>query len=271
MPYVTASDGTRLAYEDYGTGAPVVFVAGWALGADMWEFQVPRFLEEGYRCVLRDRRGHARSDRPSTGYDMDTLADDLAVLLDALDLRDVTLVAHSFGGVEVAHYLGRHGSARIARVVLVAACLPSMRRSAANPEGVPAELCAASIASLRADRYKWLADRSQAYFATHLGNDVSPALVDATVRQCLDVAPYAALRVQEVNLTTAHEDVLPTIDVPVLVVHGDADASAPVHITGRRTAKAIPGAVYHEYAAAGHGLYVTHAERLNGDILDFMS
>ncbi|BCJ27891.1 alpha/beta fold hydrolase [Actinocatenispora sera] len=270
MASVTATDGTRLAYEEYGVGAPMVFIAGWSLSADMWEHQVPRFVAEGYRCVMLDRRGHARSERPSGGYDLDMLSDDIHSLLTELDLRDVTIIGHSFGGVEVAHYLARHGSERIARAVFLAACLPSMKRSEANPEGVPPEAIELTMAELRADRPKWLAKSAQAYFATHLFNDVSPALIDDTVRQCLNVAPMAAFTLQEANLNAAHEDTLPDIDVPVLVLHGAADASAPVHFTGRRTAAAIPGCVYHEYPTAGHGLYVTHADVVNTDILDFV-
>ncbi|MGA8113184.1 MAG: alpha/beta hydrolase [Actinocatenispora sp.] len=270
MPFIETRDGTRLAYEDYGTGTPIVFVAGWSLGADMWEYQVPFFLRHGYRCVLVDRRGHGRSDRASTGYDVDTLAEDLADLITHLDLRGATLVGHSFGGVEIAHYLDRHPSGRVDRAVFVAACLPSMRRSAANPDGLGDEVIEATLASLRADRPRWLADRGQSYFATHLGNTVSPALIDETVRQCLTASPVAAIQVQEANLAASHESELDRLDLPTLVVHGDADASAPVDLTGRRTAKALPGCVYREYPGAGHGLYVTHAAALNGDILDFL-
>lgn len=270
MPFITAADGTQLAYEDYGSGPAVVFIAGWALSADMWEYQVPWCVSAAYRCVLLDRRGHARSDRPSTGYDLDTLSDDIAALLHQLDLRDVTLVGHSFGGVEVAHHLVRHGSERVARAVFLASTLPSLRQSEANPDGLPQEAIDATMAALRRDRPKWLHDNGQAYFATHLGNDVSPALVDATVRQCLDVAPMAALAVQETNCAAAHEDELAELDLPVLVLHGAADASAPVHITGRRTAALVPGAVYREYPTAGHGLYVTHAEAINTEIAEFI-
>lgn len=194
MPFFDTRDGSRLAYEDHGSGAAIVFVAGWSLGCDMWEYQVPFFLESGYRCVLLDRRGHGRSDRPSAGYDLDTLAEDLAGFVEHRAL----------------------------------------------------------------------------YFATQLGNRVFPALQDETVRQCLRASPVAALALQRANLEAAHETELARFPLPALVVHGDADASAPVAITGRRTAKAIPGCVYREYPRAGHGLYASHAESLNRDILDFV-
>ncbi|MEU7891140.1 alpha/beta hydrolase, partial [Microbispora bryophytorum] len=136
MPFYDAADGTRLAYEDYGTGEPIVFVASWSLASDMWEYQVPFFVEEGYRCVLLDRRGHGGSDRPGTGYDFDTLADDIAGLIEYLDLRDVTIVGHSTGGAEVARYLARHGEDRVARVAFVSAMLPFVMRTEDNPEGL---------------------------------------------------------------------------------------------------------------------------------------
>ncbi|GAA2760733.1 alpha/beta fold hydrolase [Actinopolymorpha rutila] len=270
MPFFSTADGTRLAYEDYGTGSPIVFVAGWSLSADMWEYQLPRFVDEGYRCVLLDRRGHARSERPSTGYDLDTLSADIAALLEHLDLREVTLVAHSFGGVESAHYLGAYGTERVSRAVFLAACLPSMRRSEANPDGLPQEAIDATMASLRADRTRWLYNGGQAYFATQLGNTVMPAMIEDTIRQCMNTAPMAAIWLQQVNLNAAHEDDLAKLDIPVLVLHGAADASAPVHLTGRRTAAVIPNCVYREYPRAGHGLYVTHADAVNADILNFI-
>jgi pimeloyl-ACP methyl ester carboxylesterase len=137
MPFFETTDGTRLAYEDYGTGAPIVFAASWALDADMWEYQVPFFLDNGYRCVPLDRRGHGRSDRPSGGYDLDTLADDLAELVERLDLSDITLVGHSAGGAEVARYLARHGEERVARVVFASATIPFLKQTADNPDGAP--------------------------------------------------------------------------------------------------------------------------------------
>ncbi|MEU1730234.1 alpha/beta hydrolase [Streptosporangium sp. NPDC020145] len=151
MPYFETADGTRLAYEDYGTGKPIMFVASWALGADMWEYQVPFFVEQGYRCVLLDRRGHGRSDRPSGGYDIDTRADDLATLVEHLDLREITLVGHSAGGGEVARYLVRHGEERVSRVAFVSAVLPFLKRTDDNPHGAPEMLCEAVIAQFRKD------------------------------------------------------------------------------------------------------------------------
>lgn len=269
--FFTTPDGTRLAYEDYGQGQPMVFVASSMLCSDMWEYQIPFFVERGHRCIALDRRGHGRSDRPSNGYDLDTGADDLAALIEHLDLREVTLVGHSMGGAEVARYLARHGDARIARVVLASAMLPFLRQTDDNPEGVPGALLDASLAELDADRPKWLARQAQAFFATHLGNDVSPAQIDFTLRQCLATSPWAVRQCQRNVVDFDHRATLPEIKVPTMIVHGDADFSAPVEVTARRTAKLIPGAVYHEYPAAGHGLFVSHRDRFNNDLLAFLS
>ncbi|WP_049565214.1 alpha/beta fold hydrolase [Nonomuraea sp. SBT364] len=268
--FFETSDGTRLAYEDYGQGDPIVFVASSMLCSDMWEYQVPCFVERGYRCVSLDRRGHGRSDRPSTGYDLDTAADDLAVLIERLDLRDVTLVGHSMGGAEIARYLARHGESRVRRVALLSAMLPFVRQTDDNPEGVPSFLLDASLAALDADRPHWLARQAQAFFATHLGNEVSVAQSDHVMQQCLATSAWAVRQCQQAVVDFDHRATLPEITVPTLVVHGAADFSAPVEVTGRRTAQLIPGATYLEYPTAGHGLFVSHRDQLNADLLAFL-
>jgi non-heme chloroperoxidase len=271
MPFFEGSGEVRLAYQDYGTGRPVVLLAGWTLAADMWEYQVPFLVEAGYRCVLLDRRGHGRSDRPSGGYDMDTLADDVAALIEHLDLRDVTLVGHSTGAAESARYLARHGEDRIAAVAFVSGVLPYLERTEDNPEGVPVAASEASVAHFRRDRPKWFADRAQGYFATHLFTDVSPALVELGVRQCLQTSPIATVELWRSVFRADHRAGLRQITVPALVVHGAADQSADVAMTGRRTAALVPGAVYREYPTAGHGLYVTHRDQLNADLIDLIA
>lgn len=271
MPYFDTDDGTRLSYEDYGTGPIIVFVASWTLAASMWEHQVHFFTDHGYRCVLPERRGHGRSDRPATGYDLDTMADDLHTLLQHLDLDRITLVGSSAGAGEVARYLARHGTARVARLALVAAVLPYLERTDDNPTGLPVALSEMTVAQLRADRAKWFTDRAQGYFATHLGNDVSPALIDDTMRQCLVATPTATIGMWRSAFHTDHRTTLAALDLPTLVVHGAADQSAPVEITGRRTAATIPHCTYREYPTAGHGLYVTHRDQLNVDLLDLIT
>ncbi|MEU6752442.1 alpha/beta hydrolase [Spirillospora sp. NPDC046719] len=262
-------DGTRLSYEEYGQGSPVVFVNSAMLNTGMWEYQIPFFVENGYRCLTFDRRGHGRSDRPSGGYHLDSLADDLAAFLEHLDLRDVILVGHSTGGSEIARYLARHGEDRVQRVAFLSAILPYLRQTEDNPEGIPQQLFDGMIAMIRAERPKWLATQSQAFFATHLGNEVHPATIEWMIRMCLDATPWAVLEVQKTIYYADNREALRNITVPALVVHGDADFSAPVEITGRRTAALVPGAVYKEYPAAGHGLFVTHKDQLNDDLLAF--
>ncbi|MFC0862929.1 alpha/beta fold hydrolase [Sphaerimonospora cavernae] len=263
-------DGTRLAYESYGRGAPILFAASWALSGDMWEYQIQFFVERGYRCITLDRRGHGRSDRPSDGYDLDASADDIAALIEHLDLYEVTLVGHSAGGAELARYLARHGDGRVARVAFISAVLPFLKRTDDNPEGAPEAALRATLAEFRTDRPKWFAKQTQIWFATHLGNDVSPALIDWMLAQCLATSPWATARLFEAAFHADHRAALRAITVPVLVVHGAADASARVEITGRRTAALVPGSLYREYPTAGHGLFVTHADELNDDLLAFI-
>jgi pimeloyl-ACP methyl ester carboxylesterase len=269
--YFETNDGTRLAYEDYGQGTPIVLVASAMLCSDMWEYQIPWFTDRGYRCIALDRRGHGRSDRSSAGYDLDTGADDLAALIEQLDLTDITLVGHSTGGAEVARYLARHGEQRVARAAFLSAVLPFMKLADDNPGGVPEVLAEMMLAQIRADRPKWLATQEQAFFATHLGNDVSPAQIAHTRQQCLATSSWATLQLQREVFHFDHRPSLAAITVPSLVVHGGADFSVPVEVSGRRTAELIPGARYLEYPTAGHGLFISHSEQLNNDLLDFIT
>jgi non-heme chloroperoxidase len=268
--YFETHDGTRLSYEDYGQGAPIVFVNSAMLNTGMWEYQIPFFTEHGYRCLTFDRRGHGRSDRPSDGYHLDSLADDLAAFLEHLDLRDAILVGHSTGGAEIARYLARHGEDRVDRVAFVSAIAPFLQQTDDNPEGIPQALFEAMMDMIRADRPKWLTMQSQLFFATQLGNDVPPATIDWMIRMCLDTTPWATLQVQKTVYEADNREALRNLTVPSLVVHGAADFSAPVDVTGRRTAALIPGAVYKEYPTAGHGLFVSHKDQLNNDLLTFI-
>ncbi|MFE2996216.1 alpha/beta fold hydrolase [Nocardia sp. NPDC059246] len=270
MFLTTPTDGTTLAYEDYGTGPAIVFVAGAMLASDMWEYQIPFFADLGYRCISLDRRGHGRSDRPRGGYDLDTTVDDLAALLDHLDLTEATLVGHSTGGVEIARYLARHGESRVARVAFVSSMLPFLKLTDDNPGGAPVAVLEDMLHRIRTDRPKWLARQSQLFFAEQFGTDVSPEQSDLTYRQCLSTAPWATLKIQEAVFHADSREAVRGITVPALIVHGDADFSAPIDMTGRRTAELLPGATYREYQAAGHGLYVTHAEQLDNDLLEFI-
>lgn len=270
MSWIEASDGTRLFYKDWGSGPPVVFVHAWSLQSAMWEYQVQAFLAAGYRCVSMDRRGHGRSDEPGAGYDIDTLADDLATLLERLDLREVTLIAHSMGTVEISRYLARHGQGRAARAAYVGAMTPCLLKTGDNPDGLDPGAEEATIAALSSDRPKWFADGAADYFATGTnGSWISPALVDDAIRTILATpleVQVACLRI--VWETDVRAD-LRGIQIPTLVVHGDADASAPIELTGRPTAELLPRARLLVYEGAPHGIYVTEKDRLTRDLLAF--
>ncbi len=270
MPFIETGDGTNLSYTDWGSGPTVVFTHAWALNSDQWTYQMPAFLDAGLRCVAYDRRGHGHSDRPGHGYELDTLADDLAQIFQQLDLRDVTLVGHSLGTREIVRYLTRYGQSRVARLVLVAPTTPFLLRTDDNPDGWDPALVAANRAALRANLPKWCADSNAVgpYFGTT--TDDVQGLVDWTTRQIVDNPLHILLQTASQNIVVDMRAELPTLSLPCLILHGDADASAPIELTGRRTAGLIPGARLIEYPGAGHGLYASEHERLNADVLAFI-
>jgi pimeloyl-ACP methyl ester carboxylesterase len=266
MPFVRAADRTALFYQDRGDGPPIVFIHGWAIGADMWEYQTTPLSRRGLRCIAYDRRGCGRSDHPDRGYDFDTFADDLAALLEHLDLRDVTLVGHSMGGGEVARYLSRHGARRIARAVLVGTITPFLRKTADNPDGVDDAVFAATIAALGEDRPAFLTAGAAGFFGAGLpGISVSPELMAWAVGLFLRASPSATIDMVRAFSTTDFRPDMPAFTVPTLVIHGDADANAPLALTGARTARAIV-----VYEGAPHGLFVTHKARFNEDLAAFV-
>lgn len=267
---VRAADGTTLHCESWGDGSTLLFVHGWSLHSQMWEHQVAALAGRGMRCVIYDRRGHGRSDRPDSGYDADTLAGDLAAVLQQLDLREVTLVGHSMGGGEIARYLARHGAARVARAVLVSAATPFLRCTPDHPVGLTDEEIDALSRALSRDRHGWFASGADGYFARGgSGCWVSPALVDATLRMCVSTPLPVQLACLRTYTGTDYRDDLAGLRAPVLIVHGDADASAPLELTGRASAALVPGARLDVYAGAPHGLYVTEQDRLSADLLAF--
>lgn len=262
-----ARDGTPLFFRDWGQGKPVVFLHSWAFNADMWQYQMVDLAGRGLRCVAYDRRGHGRSGQPDRGYDYDTLADDLASLLEALDLREVTLVGHSMGGCEVVRYLARHGSARIARAVLAAPMTPFMMKTADNPDGVEREAIEATLRQYACDFTKWADDNTPPFFTP----ETSPGITRWLLDMLLDTPLKVAIDCQRLTLCTDLRADLRAIDVPVLILHGDADASAPIDLTGRRTAALIRNAELELYEGAPHGLFVTHRERFNEDLHRFIT
>jgi non-heme chloroperoxidase len=268
MSYLEVKDGTRLFYTDTGgTDTPMVFVSSAWLSSRMWEYQVPYMLAGGLRCVTYDRRGHGRSDWPFSGYDYDTVADDLAALLTHLDLRNVTLVAHSAGGGDAVRYLTRHGAGRIARLALVSALAPFPMQTTDNPNAVPRTLMEADLAARTADRPKWFADNANGFFGIGLpGISISEQFVEFMIQQCLDCSAIATAAYFLSGFTTDLRAEMQAIDIPTLIIHGDRDQQAPFDICGRLSAQLVPRARLIVYEHAAHGLFITHADRLNADL-----
>jgi non-heme chloroperoxidase len=273
MSFVTAADGAQIFYKDWGSGKPVVFSHGWPLNSDSWEAQMLFLASNGCRAVAHDRRGHGRSTQTWHGNEMDTYADDLAAVLDALDLREVTLVGFSTGGGEVVRYVGRHGTARVAKIALVSAVPPFMLQTPDNPGGVPVEvfdgLRAASLAD-RSQLYRDLADGP--FFGNNRpGAVVSQGTRDAFWRQSLQAGHRNALESIAAFSATDFRKDLEAIDVPTLVIHGDDDQVVPIEVGGKASAARIPGATLTVYPGAPHGITDTHKEQLGADLLAFVN
>lgn len=266
MRTLQTRDGTTLAYSDSGTGRPIVFVHGWTLNQEMWDFHGRRLSKE-FRCVTYDRRGHGRSSIPDAGYDADTMADDLAELLDHLDLAEVTLVSHSTGSGEIARYLSRHGSERIAGTVMIAAGSPMASWAEDNPRGVKPDLVKAALEGFADDRAHWFDSRRNAYFALPAqAGRISPAMVDLTLRMCLQTPMDVQLATMEAMLTTDYRKDYGSIDVPSTIVHGALDQSTPLETCGVPTSALIPQCDLRVYAEAAHGIYITHRTEMEAEI-----
>jgi len=270
MSTITTRDGTTIYYKDWGSGPVITFSHGWPLNSDMWDAQMLFLAKQGFRVVAHDRRGHGRSSQASSGNDMDGYADDLADLIEALDLRDITMVGHSTGGGEVARYIGRHGTKRVAKAVLIAAVPPIMLKSAANPEGLPIELFDGLRSALVKDRsqtYKEFA--SQFFGANRPGAQVSQGTLDQFwlwSMQCGLKNAYESIKA--FSETDFSED-LKKFDVPTLVMHGEDDQIVPVKNSARKSAQLIKGAVEIYYPGLSHGLTATHPDLVNRDLLAF--
>jgi pimeloyl-ACP methyl ester carboxylesterase len=267
MSMIKAADGTELFVKDWGRGRPLLFVHSWAVTNDVWQYQHAHFAESGYRVVAFDRRGHGRSEQPGGGYDFDTLADDLARVIAARDLDGVTLIGHSMGCNEIVRYLARHGSARIARIILVAPTTPFLLKTAGNPEGVDGHMFEALRTGWKNDFPKWLRDNSRAFFVP----ETSQAMVDWGVTMMSLTPVHIAIACNKTMVETDFRPDCRAVSVPSLIVHGTADASAPLPLTGQRTAALIPHGRFSVYEGAPHGLMFTHMDRLHADIADFIA
>ena len=271
MPTVAAKDGTELYYKDWGSGPAVVFSHGWPLSADAFEDQMTYLAERGYRCVAHDRRGHGRSDQPWGGYDYDSFADDLAVLMESLDLRDATLVAHSMGGGEVARYIGRHGTARVAKAVLIAAVTPLMLKTPDNPEGTPRETFDGVRAAMLADRSQFWKDIAVPFYgANRPGAAVSQGVLDSFWLQGTTASFKGTYDCVAAYSETDFTEDLKRFDVPTLILHGDDDQIVPIGASARRAAALVKDAELVVYEGAPHGLCTTMKERVNRDLQAFL-
>ena len=270
MSTITVKDGTTIYYKDWGKGPVVTFSHGWPLSSDAWDAQMLFLAQNGFRAVAHDRRGHGRSSQPAAGNEMDTYADDLAAVIEALDLVDITMVGHSTGGGEVARYIGRYGTKRVAKAVLIAAVPPIMLKSSTNPEGLPLEVFDAIRAGLLQDRSQFYRDLAiQFYGANRPGAKVSQGTLDQFWLWSMQSGLKNAYDCIKAFSETDFAEDLKKFDVPTLVMHGEDDQIVPVHDSARKSAKLIKGAVEIYYPGLPHGLTATNADVVNRDLLAF--
>lgn len=268
---ITSKDGTQIYYKDWGRGPVVTFSHGWPLNADAWDGQMQFLVQQGFRVIAHDRRGHGRSEQASSNNDMNGYADDLAAVIETLDLKNVTLVGHSTGGGEVVRYIARHGTRRVSKAVLIAAVPPIMLRTAANPEGLPIEVFDGLRAAITKDRSQFYKDLAiQFYGANREGAKVSQGTLDQFWLWSMQAGLKNAYDSIKAFSETDFTEDLKKIDVPTLVLHGEDDQIVPVHDSARKSARLIQGARDIYYPGAPHGITSTHQDQVNADLLAFL-
>jgi non-heme chloroperoxidase len=268
---VTTKDGTQIYYKDWGTGQPVVFSHGWPLTADAWDDQMVFLAARGYRCIAHDRRGHGRSSQPWNGNEMDTYADDLATLTEALDLQKAVHVGHSTGGGEVARYIGRHGTSRVAKAVLIGAVPPLMLKTDKNPGGLPIETFDAMRAGVTADRSQFFKDLTIPFYGGNRpGSTLSQGVRDSFWMQSMQSGFKSALDCIKAFSETDFTDDLKSFDVPTLIMHGDDDQIVPIGASAMRSSQLVKGARLKVYPGFSHGMCTINKDQINADLLAFI-
>ena len=271
MNRVKMKDGTAIYYKDWGSGHPVVFSHGWPLTADAWDAQMIFLGQHGHRVIAHDRRGHGRSDQPWNGNDMDTYADDLAALIEALNLKEATLVGHSTGGGEVARYIGRHGSRRVAKAVLIGAVPPIMLKTETNPGGLPMSTFDEIRAGVLGDRSQFFKDLTMPFYGYNKPDaKVSQGVRDSFWLQGMQCSIKGAYDCIKAFSETDFTDDLKKVDVPTLILHGDADQIVPIGTSAMMSAKLVKNATLKIYPGAPHGMCTTLANKVNGDLLAYL-
>lgn len=272
MNTITMKDGTQIYYKDWGAGQPVVFSHGWPLSSDSWESQMVFLASNGYRCIAHDRRGHGRSSQPWSGNEMDTYADDLSELIETLDLKDAVLIGFSAGGGEVARYIGRHGTKRVAKAALISAVPPLMLKTAANPGGLPIEKFNEIRQGSNADRSQLYKDIASGPFfgANRPGAKVSQGMIDSFWLQGMQAGHKNTFDCIKAFSETDFTEDLKKFDVPTLILHGDDDQIVPISAAALRSTKLVKNVTLKIYPGAPHGLTDTHKDQLNADLLAFL-
>ena len=270
--YLETEPGVSLYVTDYGEGKPVILIHGWPLSGAMWEYQTEILVNNGYRVIAYDRRGFGKSSQPWNGYEYDTLADDLKVIIEELELTDVTLIGFSMGGGEVVRYFSRHGGQNVSKAVLVASVTPYMLKTDDNPDGVPQEVFDDMAEQMKNDRMAFLAGFSKTFYGVGLLNHpVSDAFLQHDLMVASMASPHATLECAKAFSTTDFREEMAFVKVPTLVIHGDSDKTVPIAPTGEKASKLIPDCRYLVYEGSPHGLFYTDKEKFNKDLLEFLN